>query len=226
MHGKQGLAIARDLGDKRASAFLLGHLGIVAMRQMAYSEAGELYEEAVRLAREAGNKLVLSVCLSQQGILARVQGDLDQATVLHEEALALDRGTGDTAHESYTLRCLGIAMLQQGDYQRATEVFTKSLRLSRETGFRWMTFECVVGLAGVCGAHGEHDRAARLFGAAESLRENIGHHRSPQDQADYDRRVASTRSGLGEAAFTAAWAEGRAMTMEQAIEYALAPETG
>jgi hypothetical protein len=89
-----------------------------------------------------------------------------------------------------------------------------------------MTFGCLVGLAGVSSARGQYNRSAQLFGAAEALREVLGHRPTPQVQADYDRRLASTRSGLGEAAFGAAWAEGRAMTLEQAIEYALAPETG
>jgi hypothetical protein len=89
-----------------------------------------------------------------------------------------------------------------------------------------MTSECLVGLAAVFSAHGQYDRAARLFAAGELLREIIGWHPMPGDQADDDRRLASTRSGLGEAAFATAWAEGRAMTLEQAIEYALTPETG
>jgi tetratricopeptide (TPR) repeat protein len=217
----EGLAIARELGDRKGSAFLLLNLGIVAMREIGYGEAAERFEEAVRLAREAGDRWCLSVCLSQQGILARYQGDLGLAAVLHEEALALVREMGDPAVLSYTLRCLGIVSLQQADFQRSARFFAESLRLSREPGFRWMIFECLVGFAGVSSAHGKYDRAARLFAAAEALREAIGHRPSPQDLADYDRRLVSTRSALGEAAFTAAWAEGRAMTLEQAIEYAL-----
>jgi predicted ATPase len=223
MLGEEGLTIARDLGDKRNSALLLAQLGVVALRQMAHGEAVERFEEAVRLARETGDKWLLSLCLSDLG---RAQGDLGLAAALHEEALTLVREVGDTAMVSYTLRCLGIVRLRQGDYQRAEEFFTDSLRLSSETRFPWITFECLVGLAGVSSANGQHDRAARLFGAAAALGEVIGHIPLPQDQADHDRRLASARIGLGEAPFAEGWAEGRAMTLEQAIEYALAAETG
>jgi hypothetical protein len=79
------------------------------------------------------------------------------------------------------------------------------------------------GLARLASAKGQRDRAARLFGAAELLRETLGYHAS--DQADHDKYVASARAGVAETAFAAAWAEGRAMTLEQAIEYALAADT-
>jgi hypothetical protein len=77
----------------------------------------------------------------------------------------------------------------------------------------------------VCSGFKLDDRAVRLFGAAEALREAIGHLPNPQAQADYDDCLDATRSRLGVIAFEAAWAEGRAMTLEQAIEYALADQT-
>jgi tetratricopeptide (TPR) repeat protein len=190
---------------------------------MAYSEAAELHEQAVHLARQTGDKWLLSICLFQQ-VPARIQGDLDLAIATSEEALVLMRETGDTAMLSYGLLVRGAVTLQQGHYQRAAGFFTESLRLSRETGFGWSTLGCLVGLAGVSDAHGDHDRAAQLLGAAEALREALGIRRSPHAQARYDRCLASTRGALGDAAFEATWAAGRARTLEQAIEYALAPD--
>jgi hypothetical protein len=145
---------------------------------------------------------------------------------LHKEALALIEDTADPAIVSYTLRCLGFTALRQGDYQRAAEVFMEGLRLSREPGFRTTVFECLRGLGGVCSGFKLDDRAVRLFGAAEALREAIGQLPTPQDQADYDGRLGTTRSRLGVVAFEAAWAEGLAMTLDQATEYALADRPG
>ena len=226
--GEEGLAIAREVGDKRASSSLLIHLGIAALLESAYGEAAERLEEAVLLAREIGDKWHVSVCLTHQGIvLARHRGDLARSTALQEEALAVMREVGDTAYVSYTLCCLGTVTLQKGDYHRAASFFAESLRLSRETGFRWSIVECLVGLAGVSNAHLQYDRAARLLGAADALRQAIeatGGRPSPQLQADYEGCLASTRKALGESAFAATSAEGRAMALEQAIEYALAGE--
>ena len=60
-----------------------------------------------------------------------------------------------------------------------------------------------------------------LWGAAEALREEIGSPLEQEEQARYDQDVAAARQALGDDAFAMDWAEGRAMTMEQAIQYAL-----
>jgi hypothetical protein len=63
-----------------------------------------------------------------------------------------------------------------------------------------------------------------LFGAAEALSAISSFRRENPEQAFYERHQATTQAVLGDAAFAAAWAEGQAMTLEQAIEYALAPD--
>jgi hypothetical protein len=76
-------------------------------------------------------------------------------------------------------------------------------------------------MAGVAAGLGEWQRAARLLGATAGLLESMGGVLDPDWQADVDRYEAATRSTLGEEAFAEAWAEGQAMSLEQAVEYAL-----
>jgi len=73
----------------------------------------------------------------------------------------------------------------------------------------------------IAGASGQNERSAKLFGAAEALRELIGSPMTPLERREYDQAVSNLRTQMGEAALAKAWAEGRALTMEQAIEYAL-----
>jgi hypothetical protein len=73
-------------------------------------------------------------------------------------------------------------------------------------------------------SNGDYEQAGRLFGATETLRAALGLRREAVEQAHHDQRVAATRAALAKESFDAAWAEGRAMTLEQAIEYALADE--
>jgi non-specific serine/threonine protein kinase len=80
------------------------------------------------------------------------------------------------------------------------------------------------GLACVAGAEGEAERAARLFGAAEALMEVIDYRLVPQERAVLEPYRASVRSRLGEEAWEDALAEGGAMNLEEAIDYALAEE--
>ena len=68
----------------------------------------------------------------------------------------------------------------------------------------------------------EPGHAARLWGVAEHQREDIGALMPPSDRPHHDHQVAAARAALGDdIAFNREWQEGRAMTMEQAIDYAL-----
>ena len=86
--------------------------------------------------------------------------------------------------------------------------------------------ECVAALAGIAGAEAQPERAARLFGAAEALREALNARVWPAERADYERNLAMARAQLGpgqEAAWEKAWQEGRAMSFEEALSCALNP---
>jgi DNA-binding NarL/FixJ family response regulator len=80
----------------------------------------------------------------------------------------------------------------------------------------------LTSLGDIAKDQGDDGRAARLFGAAQALRQALGASLSPAERARYEPDLAATRAALGEAAFEAASAEGRAMPPERAIDYALA----
>jgi hypothetical protein len=103
----------------------------------------------------------------------------------------------------------------QGDDERAMALYGESLALRRELGDKHGLAECLEGLAGVAVAQRQLERAARLLGAAETLRESTGAPLSPGERVRYDRDVSAVRAGLGEAAFAAARATGKAMPLEQ-----------
>ena len=112
----------------------------------------------------------------------------------------------------------------QGDLAAARSLTEESLAIGRELGDRRGVVECLERLAAVSGADGHLPRSARLLGAAEALREAIGAPLSASDRADLGRVAATVRSRLAQPACAAAWAEGRAMTVEQAIAYALSED--
>jgi hypothetical protein len=76
-------------------------------------------------------------------------------------------------------------------------------------------------LGRVAAAEGQYERATQLLGAAAALRETIGAPLSPGQQSELDNQMALVRTGLAEGCLASAWAEGRAMTLEQAIAHAL-----
>ena len=111
------------------------------------------------------------------------------------------------------------AVCRQADAARAA--LNESAQVFRQTRDERGIAECLAGFAKVARAENDAERAARLFGAAESLHKIVGPRLSPVDHHDHARVVAEARSALGEEASAAAWAEGRAMTWGQAVAYAL-----
>jgi len=133
----------------------------------------------------------------------------------------MKRELGDKEGIATSFSGLGVLAYYQGDYAQARALHEESLAIRRELGDRRGIAECLEGLAKVACTQGRSGQAALLFGAAEALRQAIQAPLPPNERADYERHVAATRSGLSEAAFAAAWAHGQAMTLEQAIAYAL-----
>ena len=151
------------------------------------------------------------------------QGDLDAAVPQLEESLALCRELGDRRSASMALFILGMSELRRGNPERGATFFEEGARITRELQDRLGAPYCAEGLAKLAALRGSPVRAARLWGAAEALREQLGVSLSAFDLANsrYERDVADVRSALDDATFEAAWAEGRAMPAEQAVEYAL-----
>ena len=222
---EDSLARFRKTGDTWGVGVTLSCMGMSALSQGDYGRAQTLFEESLPIWRELGDKSELASVLNGLGTVADGQGDNERATVLLEEGLALARQVGSKHQIPYLQFKLGNVALHQGDHVRAGTLYRESLAPIREMGDKSSLARCLEGLAGVACAQGHYEQAARILGAAEALRETTGVQRAPLGQTDYDQCMGSTRAVLGEPAFAAAWAEGRAMTLEQAIEYALSAET-
>jgi len=115
-----------------------------------------------------------------------------------------------------------VVALVQGDIERAAPLFAESLTLKHGLGNMQGIAASLDGLAEVAGAGGQARRAARLLGAPAALRVAIKARPKQGPSAHYGRTVAGARAALGEETFVAAWAEGEAWPLEQAITDALA----
>jgi tetratricopeptide (TPR) repeat protein len=148
------------------------------------------------------------------------RGDYGTARALTEEGLAIERELG--VHRGVaSLNSLARIARSQGDHREARSLFGESLAICQEQGRKLDLAECLEEMAWLASEQRQGERAARLFGTAEALREAMGAALAPVDRAEHDRSVVAARTGLGEEAFAAAWAEGRALSLEDAIKYAL-----
>jgi hypothetical protein len=111
--------------------------------------------------------------------------------------------------------------LLQDDLGRAAGLYRESLSLSWDTGMNPLIQMALEGSACLAGAQGEAERAARLWGAAQALHEDKVMPRDLDFLAAADARISAVRSGMGEEAWEEAWRKGRAMTLDEAVSYAL-----
>jgi non-specific serine/threonine protein kinase len=190
-----------------------------------YERAIAPIEESLSLFRELRDRQGIVILHPNLGRIRLTQGDYERAKAIFEESLTLSRELGDKWNAAWSLRHLGVVAQRQGDYGRAVVLHKESLILFRELEDKRNIPGCLENLAEAAGAEGQPERAGRLLGAAEALREATGVPMEPSNRADYDRSMAAVRAQLGEEAFKTAWAEGRKMAMEEAVGYALGKAT-
>jgi tetratricopeptide (TPR) repeat protein len=210
---EESLAIAQECDDRESMAYALLSLGNVAIVQGSYEEAKALYEESLSLWRSLGNEHFVAQSLNNMGRAVLGLGQPDEAIALFEESLALKRKRGNQGDLATTLNNLGVLALDRGNYERAAMLLEESLRLSQKLGHSSWISESLNNLARLASEQGDLERAACLLAKVAALSDTIG---APLPD-DYEQNRAVTRAGLGDEAFAAAWGQGQAMTLEQAI---------
>jgi non-specific serine/threonine protein kinase len=216
-----GIAIRRKLGDKMGIATLLNNLGVAAQDHGDLDRATNLFEESEALFRQLGDRLGIATSLNNLGETAQYQGNYDRAASLYEESLSLFRELEDKRDIATLLNNLGSIARHKCDYSRAESLHAESLSLCSEINEKATIALCFEELGANACAQEKPERAAKLFGSAECLRESVGAPIPLARRTDYDCKVASTRATLGDEAFTLAWSKGRAMTLNEATAYAL-----
>lgn len=217
----ESLAIRRNLDDKTNIASLLSNLGLNAHEQGDYEVALKRYQEGLEIRRRLGNKWAIASSLNNLGLLILDQGDHMQAQLQLEEAVVLWREVGDRYQLSNTLHSLANVRRAHGDYESARSLYMEGLAISRELGDKWLLCYLLEDIGGLAARQGQAERALRLVGAATILRETINAPLPPADKDKLEQMLIMARQALGDSTATLATAEGRAWSLEQAVDYAL-----
>jgi tetratricopeptide (TPR) repeat protein len=233
------LAAMRDNPDQgplaRESAIIFQETGNLqeagrSLAQQAVAESGlgnlvvarALLENSVAIAREHSDQWGLAFALGQLGAVAYEESDFAAAREFRGEAALVARANRDRHTLGLALAGLGQVARAQGNYDESAKLFHETLRVSSEIGDQWIMPRALGALAGAALLAADYNRAARLFGITAALRAASGIRESPGPfRIVYEQDESEARSALGDEAFAAKWAEGRAMTREQAVAYAL-----
>jgi predicted ATPase/Tfp pilus assembly protein PilF len=218
---EEAVSIRRELGDRSKLAEAIKNLGNVASERGDHQAAREAFEESLQLKREIGDERGVAAAQNNLGVLCILQGELDRASELLEQALAFFRGRYDKQGTARVLMNLGSVREAQGHYDEAGDILKESIRTMKEIGSHWDLADLLELMGSVLDGLGSPEEAARVFGAAEALRELLGAPVPPAELESYERRIASVRGHLDPDAFARAWAEGRTLDVEQAVERVL-----
>ena len=223
-----GLALFRELGDRRGVATSLVNLGFAVLHLGDKERTTVLRQEVEALQREPLDRFTLAWLTTFLALATAYEGDYERSAALATESLAIYRELGDKRGMSLCHIDLGFIELIRGNHERAAVLLEESLSVLRGSEDKFCIAYGFFGLAAVAGAREEPGRAGRLWGAAEVLREEIGVVSLTQWELhayDYEGRVSAARTMLGdEGAWEGVFAEGRAMSAEEAVEYALSEE--
>jgi non-specific serine/threonine protein kinase len=218
----QSLALWRELGDATREAATISNLGLVAQQRNDLDRALALFREAQALYERSHDQRGIAVALGARAWLERQKHNHGEAVPLLERSASLFRAQGDDRNLANSLANLGHSMLALGEQSRATTYFTESLHLRQALGNRLAIAECLEGFAALASVAGRPRRAARLYGAAEALRDTTGVKLADlADRAERDRQVEAIRKRLGPRTFATEWSAGRNMSAEDAARLAL-----
>jgi tetratricopeptide (TPR) repeat protein len=219
-----GLALLRAQGNRRFVADALGALGYCYRQQGNLVRARSLTAESLATFRELGDRWGEAWTARSLAHIVRCLGDPEQAAPLYQSSILLFQEMARPREVGFALVGLGDVALALGDLDMAVRRYVDALStLQQQHGMGEGTGWLLEKFAGVAAMRGHGRRAARLLGASEALRERINRPVPPADRLDYyERLLLTVRSLLGEPALALAWAEGRALTPEQAVAEGLA----
>jgi predicted ATPase/class 3 adenylate cyclase len=218
----ESLEIARELGDEGATAEAEYNLSFVAqLLRNDWEECRRFLDAAEARFRALGDRAALGRIAMARSFIGNTHGDFSSTRAYAEEALEYLRDTGDRETYAQAMGSVALANMELGEFDVAEETMQKVLRMNLDamntTGFL-MGFYFLSTLAN---ARGDYERSARLWGAAEGLQERL--------QAQIPSTLYGYYSGPSEEHLPAEqaeplMAEGRAMSLEEAIDYAQAED--
>jgi predicted ATPase/DNA-binding CsgD family transcriptional regulator len=214
-------SIYRELGDLPGIVRTQYHLGEAALGQGDRDRAQSLLLETAAQARGV-EPAFAGMALKTLGYIARLEGDDARAESLLSEALELCEEIDFVFGRAEALAYLSAVARDRKEGARAMALLVQALTAYRDLGDQIGIGLCLIGVANLVDPAADPTRAARLVGAAEALREAVGHHPTPGEDPRQEGVWRMLRAALGEQALTAALAQGRSLSLDQAVEEAIA----
>jgi len=219
------LSLFEEINDGAGISFSLHGLGFAANGLGEHAEAGQYFGKCLQTARKMDDKWIISIALHFIAIGTSFQGNYELARSQFEECISLMKeGYGTAQGIAFSEFHLGRIARIHGDLTSAQHHHTIGLELFARMGDKRGIGYSLIGFACLAHAQEEPQRVARLFGAADALRKELGTFLEAVLQIEYEQTYSATREMLGEQDFESIWTEGHELPLEQALQIALSPE--
>jgi tetratricopeptide (TPR) repeat protein len=209
------LRIKGELGDKRGIATSLAGQGNVACAQGDYAAARGLHEESLAIRRHLGDRRGIAVSLQFLGSLAIAEQNYQTAKERFAESLIIRCELGDKLGIANTLYGQAYIAWREGDALRANALCTESLVICRALENRRGMAGTLYVLAYAAVTLGQYEHAARLLGAVDKLRQQLGFPLHPHERTDYEQCAARIREAIGEYGYDKAYTIGQQVGINQ-----------
>jgi tetratricopeptide (TPR) repeat protein len=210
--------IARDLGDGMSLAVALGALGLASVLGGDAQKAHKYLEEGETLIEEFGSSLAGTNILVGQGHLHAFRGDLEGAEAIYREAYQRVRELGDPMQTIHFRSELAHNLRGQGKWEQALPLYRETIQYFQDLGHESAVAHQLECFAYIAIALEEPEKAARLLGAAQAIRERMNNPINlPWQKEDYDQAMKQLAQMLGRADRDANLGEGRSMTLDEAV---------
>jgi len=223
---EEAITEASAAGDEETLHFLFIQRGYAATFRGDLDAAEEALQGVLAVLRDRGGRWGAAPVLNALAQVALSHGNFERAMEFLREGEDLSRETEDAFMLATNLNIQATISQLQCDEGRTEVVLGESVALSSALRDSWTLVYGLVGLAGIAARRGEPERAARIFGAAEAMGEAASVTIAfPPTRALYEQDLATVRARLDAQAFQASWAEGQAMTVQEAVAEALDEDT-
>ncbi len=216
-----GLALARDLGDGQMVAYALLRAGALHQFNGDPRTAADMYEEAMSLIKGSDNLRLLTSIRNNVAIMAIEEGDYARARDILVECVAAYKSGGDVLYTATSLDTLATAQLFLSEHRASAASFSEALSGYRSLQVHRGVITCLHGLSRVAEANGEDERTLRLGAAANRISSELSLVDDPWATRFTEESLLRSRSRLGARKSEEAWGQGLAMSLNQAIDYAL-----
>ena len=221
----RALEMCSEVGDREGVATLQNVLGNLALEKGDFEEAQSLYQRAVEAFESIDDKQGAAQGYNNLGHVATAKKQWNKAIGLLERAVQTFDELGNQQGIARAILNIGVTHREAGNLREATRYVQEGTRLWTQLGGKWDLADCFDDWAAIQTLLGNDDEGARMFGAAEGLRERLG---TPQweSEADVLRPYwEELRARMGDVRFKAEWNEGRTLKLKEGVQRILAPTT-